>query len=261
MPASFLSIFSLSFEALKERRLRAALTILMVVIGGSLIVAVNGVSTGTLDYINNQFAMLSGNVLVVTPRSQNFIMNEAKLKDFEKILHVQTIIPFVQQAGFISSRGKSQSVVIIGVDQSKLTLLFPTMVLDSGDYVSAYDNIGILLGNRVVYSKEGAIAFAETSQTVEIYFALSQEGKTIVQRKAFVVRGSLDYIGSGFFPVDQMVFTTLMSASSFFKREGKYDGFYVIAESIDYNDFVRKQISNRFGEDVNVLSPKAIAAQ
>jgi len=259
LTASLLSIFLLSFEALKERRLRAALTILMVVIGGSLIVAVSGVSTGTVGYINQQFALLSGNVLVVTPRTQNFVMDEVKFHDFEELSHVQAVIPFIQQPSHISSRGKSQSVVAIGVDQSKLTLLFPTMTLAAGSYVSKYDGIGIILGNRVVYAREGAAAFAEVGQTVELSYAFTQGDKTTLQRKAFVVRGTLEYIGSGFFPIDQMVFISLRSSDSFFRRSGEYDGFYMVAESIDYNADVLRQISNRFGEDVNVLSPKTIA--
>lgn len=259
LTASLLSIFLFSFEALKERRLRAALTILMVVIGGSLIVAVSGVSTGTVGYINQQFALLSGNVLVVTPRTQNFVMDEVKFHDFEELSHVQAVIPFIQQPSHISSRGKSQSVVAIGVDQSKLTLLFPTMTLAAGSYVSKYDGIGIILGNRVVYAREGAAAFAEVGQTVELSYAFTQGDKTTLQRKAFVVRGTLEYIGSGFFPIDQMVFISLRSSDSFFRRSGEYDGFYMVAESIDYNADVLRQISNRFGEDVNVLSPKTIA--
>jgi len=259
LPASFLSIFQLAFEALKERRLRAALTILMVVIGGSLIVAVSGVSTGTVGYINQQFALLSGNVLVVTPRTQNFVMDQGKVQDFEKIAHVQAVIPFIQQPSSIISRGKTQSIVAVGVDQSKLTLLFPTMTLAAGTYVSKYDSIGILLGNRVVYAREGATAFADVGQTVELSYPYTQGGKTTLQRKPYVVRGTLEYIGSGFFPIDQMVFISLSASDSFFRRGGEYDGFYVIAESIDYNENVRRQISNKFGDDVNVLSPKTIA--
>ena len=39
-------IFLLSFDALKERKARSALTILMVIVGSGLMIALNGISAG-----------------------------------------------------------------------------------------------------------------------------------------------------------------------------------------------------------------------
>lgn len=39
-------IFSLSFDALRERKTRSALTIMMVIVGSSLMVALNGMTAG-----------------------------------------------------------------------------------------------------------------------------------------------------------------------------------------------------------------------
>lgn len=51
-------IFSLAFEALKERRLRSTLTILMVVMGASLIIALDGTANGFTNFIDSQFSTL-----------------------------------------------------------------------------------------------------------------------------------------------------------------------------------------------------------
>ena len=45
-------IFILSFDALRERKARSVLTILMVVVGSSLMVALNGMSGGQNNFIN-----------------------------------------------------------------------------------------------------------------------------------------------------------------------------------------------------------------
>ena len=42
-------IFILAFDALRERKARSILTILMVVTGGGLMVALNGMSAGVVD--------------------------------------------------------------------------------------------------------------------------------------------------------------------------------------------------------------------
>jgi putative ABC transport system permease protein len=49
-------IFGLSFQALKERKIRFLLTILMVMAGTSLLVAVNVVGAGFTEFFNKQFS-------------------------------------------------------------------------------------------------------------------------------------------------------------------------------------------------------------
>src|ERR1044072_4945640 len=59
-------IFLLSINALKERKTRSALTIMMVVVGGALMVALNGMTAGFSNFITFQFSKLAPNVLFVT---------------------------------------------------------------------------------------------------------------------------------------------------------------------------------------------------
>ena len=59
-------IFVLSFQALKERKIRSLLTILMIMVGTSLLVAVNGVGAGFTEFFNKQFSNLAPNILFVT---------------------------------------------------------------------------------------------------------------------------------------------------------------------------------------------------
>src|ERR1044072_2487882 len=59
-------IYYLSFEALKDRKVRSVLTILMVVVGSSLMVALNGLTAGFNVFIERQFSNLAANVLTPT---------------------------------------------------------------------------------------------------------------------------------------------------------------------------------------------------
>jgi len=252
-----MSLISLSYEALKERRLRATLTILMVVMGGSLIVAVNGISAGTVTYIDQVFTTLGANLLIVTPRGTDFRIDDVMIKEFSKFNGVMDAVPFIQEVSVVASRGESQSVVTLGLDQSKLNLIFPTISVETGDIVAASDSIGIVLGNQIVYSSKEAEPFTGLGQTVKIRYSKSEAGKQVVEEKAYNVRGILDYLGSGIIPVDQMVFVSISSANSFFARHGDYDGAYVITASPDLNDAVRKELAAKY--NVNIISPKTIA--
>ena len=65
-------IFILAFDALRERKARSILTILMVVTGGGLMIALNGMSAGVASLINKQLSILAPNVLFVSPGQINF---------------------------------------------------------------------------------------------------------------------------------------------------------------------------------------------
>ena len=62
-----LDLLGLSFGALKERKLRSGLTVLMVVIGVSLMTSINGLGAGMNNYISDQLGTLGANALIITP--------------------------------------------------------------------------------------------------------------------------------------------------------------------------------------------------
>ena len=70
-------IFVLSLDALRERKGRSALTMLMVVVGGALMVAINGMSAGSAVFMNKQLVSLAPNVIFVSPGSKSKTFQEA----------------------------------------------------------------------------------------------------------------------------------------------------------------------------------------
>jgi hypothetical protein len=50
----FKQIFAMSFDAIKERKIKSILTILMVMVGSSLMVAVSGIGSGFSEFFNKQ---------------------------------------------------------------------------------------------------------------------------------------------------------------------------------------------------------------
>ena len=62
---NYKQILILSLDAIRERKLRSALTILMVVAGGALMVALNGMSAGNMAFIVKQFRLIFGTLQVL----------------------------------------------------------------------------------------------------------------------------------------------------------------------------------------------------
>lgn len=256
---NLLETFSLAYEALKERRLRSTLTILMVVMGASLIIALDGTGNGFTNFIDSQFSTLGTNVLILQPRTSSFKMDKTAIDTISKIDGVSEVIAYIQQISTISSGGADQTAVVVGVDQSKLPLLFPTISLQSGAYVASSDSVGILLGSEVTHMDSASGPFANIGQTTKLKYQRYEGQKPIVSQRAFSVRGTLNTIGSSIVPVDQMVFISLSAADNFFERGGIYDGVYVVTESTGINSMVQSRIRTRYSSDITITSTQAIA--
>jgi len=69
---NFKQIFFLSFDALKDRKARSALTILMVVVGSALMVALNGMSAGQATFLNKQLNTLAPDIIFVSSGQNGF---------------------------------------------------------------------------------------------------------------------------------------------------------------------------------------------
>jgi len=254
---NIIDIFSFSFEALKERRVRAILTTLMVIMGASLIVALNGTGNGFTNFINSQFSSLGANVLIISPRG-DIDMNSALADDISRISGVDDVLLFIQQTASITSRGETQTSIIVGVDQSKLPLLFPTISFQSGTFVSETDNVGIILGNELARSSSKEETFATLGQTVKVVYQKYVNQQPVTFQRSFIVRGILNYVGSGIVPVDQMAFISTSAAKNFFDREN-FDGLYVITKDPNLNKAVMDRIRDLYGNNLIIISPQVIS--
>jgi len=255
---NFVELFGFAYEALRERKLRSGLTVLMVVMGASLIVALNGMSNGFSRFVDDQFATLGANVLILSPRGQNLEIDYELVETVSKITGVAEVIPYVQQSSQISTGTEEQTTIFVGMEQSKLPLLFPTLNVEEGGFVSPSDNIGILLGSEVAQKGQGEI-FAVLGQTVKATFRTFEEQKMVVKTRSFIVRGILSNVGSAVIPVDQMVFISTSAADSFFERKRRFDGVYVLTDEPEVNADVRDEIRELYGREVVLISPQTIA--
>jgi len=259
MGMNLVETFSLAYEALKERRLRSTLTIIMVVMGASLIIALDGTGNGFSGFIDSQFKTLGTNVIILQPRSSSFKMDKTFIDSISKIEGVSEVIPYIQQISPISSGGEDQSTIVVGVDQSKLPLLFPTISLQNGAYVASSDSVGIALGSEIADTDSASGPFASVGQTAKLKYQRYEGTKPVISQRAFSVRGTLNTIGSSIVPVDNMVFISLSAADSFFERGGIYDGVYVVTEGTELNSAVQNRIRDRYSSDITITSPQAIA--
>lgn len=266
-------LLGLSFGALKERRVRSALTILMVIIGVALMTSINGLGGGMNNYITEQMSTLGANVLVITPSATSFEhgpeqqsgmltkLTPQTVRTIERIHGVKYVVPCFSGGATLQSRGRTKTATIQGMDQGKLVYVAPKTSLESGSFVSPGDSSGMVLGYSIAHPSDLDQPFAKIGQTVFVEFSkVENQGgveKPVTKRKAFQVRGILEELGGS---QDSQVFVSLAAANALFEKSGAYDSIYAITYGPDENDKVEASIKKVYGKNIGVMSPKALAS-
>jgi putative ABC transport system permease protein len=268
-------IVGLSFGALSERKLRSALTILMVLIGATLMTSLSGLNGGMQVYINDQLSVLGGNLLIVTPSptferlmaggaaggSAPVTLNDQTVKTIKAVRGVAEVVPFYSDVATMVSKGVSRTVSITGIDQNKMVAVYPKLSLQSGTLLSPSDSIGIVLGSDVSNPPGLTTTFAGTGGIVSLQFSYvedtSQGQKTVTSTRVFQVKGTLNSLGSA--GIDSGAFITLAAANALFQKGSKYSGMYVVTRDPALNDQVESTIKKIYADNIGVVSPKTIA--
>ena len=271
-----LEIFHYAFEALRERRTRSILTILMVLISAALLTALNGMNAGMENFLTSRFSTLSPNVLVVIPGtetrgggfslspSSKITLGPTDVNLVKKVRGVEEVVPIIEGVARLRSGARSLRVSVVGMDQSKINLIYPTAELEEGCFVPPYDSTGIVLGSQVAKPPWESRPLASVGQVVSLEYEHASMGpqnrleKETIKR-SFLVRGILAYTGApGFANIDRSALISLHAASILFKKAGKYDALLVVTASPDLNDQVKEDILNLYSNNVIVISPEAI---
>ncbi|MEM4960977.1 MAG: ABC transporter permease, partial [Desulfurococcaceae archaeon] len=80
-------LFRLSYKALSERKIRAILTIVGIMIGPFALVTIGGVTRGYGDYIIKNITGLGQNIIVVTPE-RGFTLTYNDIERIKSIRYV-----------------------------------------------------------------------------------------------------------------------------------------------------------------------------
>jgi putative ABC transport system permease protein len=265
---NFKQIFILSFDALKERKARSALTILMVVVGGGLMIAINGMSAGQSAFVTKQLNFLAPNIMFVSSGQHGFrgpsgpptiIFNSEVVNRIKSLPFVQQVIPQYQAQLQLNAMGNVENAQVMGMDPTKLVMIAPSLQLVPGSSIQANNPTGMLVGDNIANPPGLTTPFVTVGQTVKATYSYADPntGKLQTASRSFIVTGILAPTGNN--QVDKAVVINEATANSLFHKSGKYDSMAVAALSGDYVDTVQKEITNIYGSNnIGVITPKAI---
>jgi putative ABC transport system permease protein len=266
-------IFALSLDALRERKTRSALTIMMVVVGSSLMVALNGMTAGFSNFIDFQFSKLAPNILFVTsaqsqaggspfgggpPPTPKITLNEAVVSRIRSLPFVNDVIPSYQAGITIEAGGKTRETTVFSIDPQKLYVIAPTIKLIEGSAIRQNDPSAILLSDRVANPPGDSTPFAVVGQTVRVTYSFvnPDTGKQEKESKSFVVSGIMQPTGNP--TIDSAVVFNRLAGNQLLHKAGKFDALLVAADSGDFVKPVEQEIRRLYGKDIGITTPQAI---
>jgi putative ABC transport system permease protein len=268
-------IFSFALNAIKDRKVRSALTILMVLVGSSLLVAVSAFGAGFSEFFNKQFSNLAPNILFVSsvqqesdgtpvggvsaPPSAKITLNSAVEARIRSLPFVDQVVPSYQGDITIQSGSESKSFSLLSIDPTKLLLVAPTLTLTEGStFPSSADPTAILVAEDIAFPPGEATPFINLGQSVRLTYSFvePETGEAKEESKSFVVRGIIESTGNP--TVDNAVVIGLQAGDTLLQRAGKYDSLFVAAISADYVDLVEEEIRTIYGNDIGITTVQAI---
>jgi putative ABC transport system permease protein len=266
-------IFLFSFEALKDRKVRSILTILMVMVGSSLLVAVNGLGTGFTFFFNKQFENLAPNILFINsaqqdpnrggiasgpPPAPKIVLNSAVMGRISSLPFVNEVIPSFQGEITLISQGETITTDSFAIDPSKLLVVSPTLEYEEGSSIRPSDPNAIIIPSDVAFPPGEENQFLTLGESVRAEYSYIDPttAKEKKETKNFVVSAIMKRTGNP--TVDNAVVINTVTGNSLFQKTGKYDSLIVVAQSSDLVSLVEEEIRGLYGNNIGITTVEAI---
>jgi putative ABC transport system permease protein len=261
-------IFSLSFDALVDRKVRTVLTVLMVVLGSSLVVVLNGLSAGQSAFLESQFSALAANVIYVGSGQHSYhgsssqvsiTINNAVLSKISTLPYIEDVIPEYSGGVQIDSAGETQHVTVTAMDPTKLNVILPNLQFVDGSSVNPNNRASALVGDTIANPPGATSPFVVLGQTIKLtYSYTATTGKPATEVQNYIVSGIMQPSGNS--RIDSSIIISLAAGNQLLHKSTKYDQLIVAADSADYVPTVQQELVTLYGPTLGVTTPSAIMA-
>jgi putative ABC transport system permease protein len=251
--------FKLAFKALRDRKLRSVLTIIGIMIGSAVILALIASSSGLSAGIESQVGKLGANTLTVSSAGQFFVpggstgtqsykLSQQDVNTIRSFQGVSDVIPYYSQRGTISYASNSIEGELIGVDTSALFTMYKGLSLYSGSLPDSYDPSAAAVGHSIAFPTG-----SNDQLTLNQMISTTLGGSTS-SSLTFLVKGIFSEYGSVLFSnIDDTIFISLQSAQILLKTQ-YFSGLYVMTDTAGDVATVQQEIETYYGTQVRVMN-------
>jgi len=251
-------IFKLAFKALRDRKLRSLLTILGIMIGSAIILALIASSSGLSAGVEAQVGKIGANTLTVSSAgqffgggssgTQKYQLSQQDVNTIKSFQGVSDAIPYYSQRVTIAYGSNSIEGELIGVDTSALSTMYKGLSLDSGGLPDSYDPSAAAVGYSIAFPTGSSDQLA-LNQMISITL-----GGSTSSSLTFLVKGIFSEYGRVLFSnIDETIFISLQSAQILLKTQ-YFSGLYVMTNTAGDVTTVQQEIESYYGTQVRVMN-------
>lgn len=252
-----------AWKALTDRKLRAALTIIGIVIGPATIVALLSITGGLSNSITGALDATGSTSIFVSPAGQNSYLTYLDVPIIQKMPGVSVVIPFWLLTGTIKQGTTTTTVQVMAGDFSKLDAFLPGLALSTGTEPATSDLAGADVGYSIAYPDLAGASNVSVNQIVSVSLPSgisSSSGALTASEKSFVVRGVFKKFGTGIFiDPDTGIFVPLSEGQSL-EHTDHYSGIVVVAQSASTVNEVLTELTNQFGQSIRALAISSLVS-
>jgi len=275
-------VFGYSFNAIKLRKLRAALTTLGVIIGIMAIVALLSITQGLQTNIADQLNRgLSANSLIVIPGSSDsdqdgltvgssggmdnsgfnlYLNSTAEIEGLSP--DIESALAIIQRSGYVKADNLNRRVTIYGVDFALYSQVYNnTFFAETGTIPVNPSKNAVVIGSSIADPRQNGTQLIAAGNDMKLFWLNATTLPPVNETYTTQINGILGVIG-GFGiggPSDTGVYIPLSTAKDFFGT----DACNMIIVTLTNSDkatvtAVENLIKEHFAGQVTVVSPTAI---
>lgn len=250
-------ILSIAFGYMKQRKVRASLNVLGIIVGISAITALVSITQGMSVAVDKEMELLGPRMVIVMRATGPFVGEtiQLRLRDvqrIERIPGVAVATPAVIRMVVVKAHGTELPVTLFGIVPGEFEHVFRhvKVELQDGRWLRRGDSVAAVLGADVAHPPGLDEPLARVGGSVRLVINVDGETETRNLR----VAGVSEKLGTvGFQSMDEVIFVDMRTVQKMHRTTG-LSQIYVEVRNTDDVDTVSDRIKDEFGEGVMVIS-------
>ena len=248
------------FHSLSQRKIRTFLTLLGMIIGVAVIIAMVSIGKGMDASIKEQLEKMGGDKITILPAGATMFgggppkeyvpFTVKELEEIKRIPGVKNAVPYLMRSAVVKFRGEEKEIYIAGGTRKGYDIFQAFYTVKEGRIFRDDETNAVVLGYRVWKDEfENEIRVGDTIE---------------IQGKKFKVVGLLEEIGNK--GDDATIYLPLKTAQKLFNAENEIHMIIVVTRSEDMVREVAKKIEDRLEKfrrvkDFEVITSEEMAKQ
>lgn len=250
-------ILWLAYKDLSEKKVRTALTIVMVVIGIAAIVALTSQTSGISASIQKQLSSLGPtSIIMISTKSTGFTAFD--ISSLQSLANVSSVVPIVEGDGTAISNGQNTSVTVIGISSNGLETISGGAALYQGALYADTLGPSSVVGYDVAFPTDlGGTQNIQVGEPITLRFSSGSFGGGSAQTITVPVSGIMSQTGSSIVPIDTSVTMSLQEAQTLLHKQS-YNIVLVEAKNVSSVTALSNLITDIYGTNARIITTQQL---